>query len=233
MASQGMPQIDLGGNWTPLVRNVLITLFVVYVVQLIGGEPFTTLFAWQPFGPEFRPWQVITAFFLGLGPISTVFGWLMLFFFLPLLENTLGLRNLGFATLFAWFFSVVCTFICLAFGLPDTTFLGSGPILLAYTALFGFLLPDLRFLLFFVIPVKASWLGWGSGLLSFLYLLFQPSNITALSFFAWVGAWLWAGGRNGAFRRFRLEAQRKRVERRVSRLEVIEGGKAKVEDWVN
>ncbi len=233
MASQGMPQLDLGGNWTPLVRNVLVTLFVIYVVQALAGEPFLALFAWQPFGPEFRPWQVATAFLLETGPISAVFTWLTLYFFLPLLQGTVGLRKLGQATVFAWFFAVVCTFAGLAVGLPDMEFYGSGPILLAYSALFGFLIPELQFLLFFVIPVKAKWIGWGGGLLSFLYLITSPSNVTALAFFAWVGAWIWAGWHNGAFRRMRLQAQRKRVEKRVSRLEVIEGGKAQAGDWVN
>lgn len=233
MASQGMPQLDLGGNWTPLVRNVLVGLFAIYVVQLVVGEPFQALFAWQPFGPAFRPWQVATAFLLGMEPVSTVFTWITLYFFLPLLERTVGLRRLGWATLFIWFFAVVCTFLGLALGLRDGIFVGAGPILVAYSGLFGFLLPELQFLLFFVVPVKAKWIGWGSGLLAFLYAIYAPSNVTALAFTAWVGAWLWSGWHTGGFRRMRLQAQRRKVERQISRLEVIEGGKAKTEDWIN
>ena len=233
MSSQGMPRIDLGGNWTPLVRTVLVGLFVVYVVQLVAGDRFLELAAWQPFGQGFRPWQVLTAFFLNTSPIAAMLTWLTLYFFLPLLESTLGRRDLGWATLFAWFFAVLATFVGLALGLPDGVFLGGGPILLAYSALFGFLLPDLQFLLFFVVPVRAKWIGWGGGLLAFLFLLYAPGPVTALSFFAWVGAWVWAGWRGGAFRRLRLQAQRRKVERQMSRLHVIEGGKAKPEDWVN
>lgn len=233
MASQGMPRIDLGGNWTPLVRNVLLLLFGIYVVQMLGGERFLEFFAWRPFGAGFQPWQVLTAFFLGGEPISAILTWLTLFFFLPLLESTLGRRDLFWATAFSWFFSVVATFAGLALGLPDGIFLGAGPILVAYTALFGFLLPEVQFLLFFVLPLKAKWIGWGGGLLSFLYFLYTPSNVTSLTFFAWVAAWLWVGWRNGALRRFRLQAERRRVERKLSRLQVIEGGKTKPEDWVN
>jgi membrane associated rhomboid family serine protease len=233
MPSQGMPQIDLGRNWTPLVRTVLITLFVIYVVQLLTAPLMTDLFAWQPIGAGFRPWQVITAPFLGGEPIGTVFTWLTLYFFLPLLEGTLGLKKLGQATAFAWFFAVLLTFGGMALGLQDGTMLGGGPILLAYTALFGFLLPDLTFLLFFIIPMKAKWIGWGAGLLAFLYFLYTPHMVTALAIFAWVGAWLWAGWHNGAFRRMRLQAQRRKVQKQMSRLEVLDGGKSKPQDWVN
>jgi len=227
-----MPSIDLGGNWTPLVRNTLVFLFVVYVVQLVVGEPFLRVFAWRPIGDGFFPWQVLTSFALGVEPIGTVLYWLTLYFLLPPLDAMLDRRGLAFATLWSWFFAVMATFAALALGLPDVGFLGAAPILLAYTALFGFLAPEMRFLLFFVVPVKAKWLGWGGGLLAFLFFLFSPTNTTALSFFAWVGAWLWVGWRNGVFRRMRLRAERRRIEKRLARFEVIDGGRDE-KDWIN
>jgi membrane associated rhomboid family serine protease len=233
MPSQGMPRLDLGGNWTPLVRNVILTLFVIYVAQLLAPATVEGLFAWQPFGAGFRPWQVLTAFFLGYDPIGSVLSWLTLYFFLPLLEGTLGLRRLAWATLFSWFFAVVATIAALALGIASVPFVGCGPILLAYSALFGFLMPETEFRLFFVLPLKAKWIGWGGGLLAFLFFLASHNTVTAVPFFAWVGAWVWAGSQGGAFRRMRLQAQRRKVERQISRLQVIEGGKPKPDSWVN
>ena len=92
--SNGLPMPDLGANWTPLARNVIVGLFVIYVAQLLSGGLAETWFGWQPFADGFRPWQVLTHVFLGSSPWYTVLDWVVLFFVLAPLDGMLGRRAL-------------------------------------------------------------------------------------------------------------------------------------------
>jgi len=225
--ANGLPGLDLGSNWTPLTRNVIVALFVIYVAQLLSGGVLTDLFAWRPFGGGFKAWQVATAFLLGgPTPFSAVLDWLVLFFLLAPVDGILGRRGLVQALGVTWASTVVVSTALLAAGLlSPTVFLGIGPFLTALVAIFGFSMPNAQFLLFFVVPVRAVWLAWGSGLLSFLYLLYSRDLGSSLLFFAWGGASVWLWLRNGALRRTQLRWKRKTIERKLARFEVIEGGR--------
>ncbi|MFN7143909.1 MAG: hypothetical protein ACK4YP_09050 [Myxococcota bacterium] len=226
--ANGLPHLDPGSNWSPLTRNVIVTLFAIYVVQLLSGGAMVDLFAWQPFGAGFKAWQVATAFLLGgPNPITAVLLWLGLFFFLAPVDNMLGRRALFQALGVSWVVAVVVSAALLATGAIGMAgpYLGLGPFLTALVALFGFLLPNAQILLFFVIPVRAIWLAWISGLLSFLFLLYARDLGSSLVFFAWGGAAAWFGLRNGAMRRMQLKWKKHQIERKLARFEVIEGGR--------
>ncbi len=225
--ANGLPGLDLGSNWTPLTRNVIVTLFAIYVAQLLSGGVIEGLFAWQPFGAGFKPWQVATSFLLGgPTPLAAVLDWLVLFFLLAPVDGLLGRRALVQALGVSWVVTVVASAVLLATGLVGpSVFLGLGPFLTALVALFGFMVPNAQFLLFFVVPVRAIWLAWGSGLLAFLYLLYSRDLGSSLLFFAWGGASAWLAIRNGALRRTQLKWKKRQIERKLSRFEVIEGGR--------
>lgn len=232
--------MNLGANWTPLVRNVLVVLFGIYVVQLVAGGVLESLLAWQPMGRGFRPWQPFTAFLLGDPyPLSAFLTWLTIFFLLAPLDSMLGRRGLVTALGVSWFTGVVVGLVAALLGARESAaFLGQGPLLTAMVGLFGFAAPNAQFLLFFVIPVRASWLGWGSGLLAFLFMLATREVAWVLAFFAWAGAWGWSAWEGGAWRRFQLRRKKARIERQLSRFEVLDGGKAdaprkKRDDWVH
>lgn len=241
--AQGLPGLDLGSNWTPLTRNVIVALFAIYVAQLLSNGVLVQLFAWQPFGQGFQPWQVATAFLLGgPTPFSAVLDWLVLFFLLAPVDGLLGRRGLVQALGTAWVVSVVVSAALLAGGLVSpVVFLGIGPLLTALVALFGFSVPHAQFLLFFIIPVRAIWFAWGSGLLSFLNLLYARDLGSSLLFFAWAAASVWLAVRNGALRRYQLRWKKRSIERKLSRFEVIEGGRTESRpkrgrdpgDWVH
>jgi hypothetical protein len=244
MQQNGIPGLNLGANWTPLTRNVIVALFVIYVAQLLSGGVLDSLFAWQAFGDGFRPWQVVTAFLLGgPTPLVAVLDWLFLYFMLAPVDGLLGRRGLVQALGFAWVVGVLVTAALLATGLVGVSapFLGLGPLLAALVALFGFSMPNAQFLLFFVIPVRAVWLAWGTGLLSFLYLLYAREVSSSLTFFAWGGTWAWMTLQSGVLRRASLRWKKARIERKLARFEVIEGGRTDRRpkrgrdpgDWVN
>jgi hypothetical protein len=245
----GMPGLNLGDNWTPLVRNVVGVLFVVYVAQLLTGGRLEALLAWQPMGDGFRPWQPLSSFLLsGPDPLGAFFEWLGVFFLVGPLERLLGRRSLFGAVGASLAASVPLALLGQwlgVLGVAGGAVLGIEPLLVALVALFGFTMPSAQFLFMFVIPMRAAWLAWGTGLLSFLYLLYSRDVGSALAFFSWGGAWLWTGVRNGALRRAQLQWKRARIAREQRKFQVIEGGRGddapngrrsarrEPNDWVN
>ncbi|MDP2308853.1 MAG: hypothetical protein Q8P18_22720 [Pseudomonadota bacterium] len=223
--ANGLPGLDFGSNWTPLTRNVIVTLFAIYVVQLLSGGVIQDLFAWQAFGAGFKPWQIVTAFLLGPTPLSAVLSWLVLFFVLAPVDNLLGRRGLLQALGVSWVCGVVASSLLLAAGFVSAPFMGLGPVVAVLITLFGFLMPNAQFLLMFIVPVRAIWLAWGTGLMSFLYMLYSRDLSSSLQFFAWTGAAVWMAVRNGGMRRVSLRWKRRQVERKLSRFQVIEGGR--------
>ncbi|MES2639334.1 MAG: hypothetical protein V4850_07610 [Myxococcota bacterium] len=223
--ANGLPGLDLGSNWTPLTRNVIVTLFAIYVIQLLSGGVVETLFAWQPFGGGFRPWQVVTSFLLGPSPFSAVLSWLVLFFVLAPVDNLLGRRGMLQALGVSWAVGVVVSSLLLAAGFVNAPFLGLGPVVAVFITLFGFMMPNAQFLLMFIIPVRAIWLAWGTGLMSFLFLLYSRDLSSSLQFFAWTGAAIFMAVRGGGMRRASLRWKKRQVERKLARFEVIEGGR--------
>jgi hypothetical protein len=228
MQSSGMPGLNLGDNWTPLVRAVVGTLFAIYVAQLLSDGRVTALLAWQGLDAGFAPWQPLTSFLLsGPDPLGAFFQWLGVFFLLGPLERMLDRRSLFGALATSLAVSVPLALLgqwAGWLGVPGAV-LGVEPLLVALVALFGFLMPNAQFLFMFVIPMRASWLAWGTGLLSFLYLLYARDVGSALSCFSWAGVYVWAGLRNGAFRRAQLQWKRARIDRELRKFEVIEGGR--------
>lgn len=243
MQPSGIPGLNLGDNWTPLTRNVLVGLFAIYVVQLLVGDAVLAWLAWQPFGAGFAPWQVFTAFLLsGPTPITALLDWLILFFLLAPLDAMLGRRTFVQAILTCWGVSVAVSLVAMAAGLiaHPGVYLGISPLLAALVALFGFMNPGATFLLMFVVPVRAGLLAWGTGLLTFLFLLYSRDLGASLAFFAWGGAWSFMAFRGGGMRRMLLKWKRHRIEKKLQKFQVIEGGrkterakKSGTDDWVH
>src|SRR5690606_36864703 len=98
------PQTFGGGGFqlppvTPLVRNVLIGLFVLYAVELAfanaGGLPVYAL-AWHTFGAGIGPWQVLTRYLVqDPGVRGVVIAGIVLYFCLPAMERLFSSRELG------------------------------------------------------------------------------------------------------------------------------------------
>jgi hypothetical protein len=232
--------MNLGDNWTPLTRNVLLSLFALYVLLLLAGasatgEAAVHTLTWRPFGEGFQPWQPLTAFFVGHGAAvtSTCLEWLMVFFLLAPVERTLGRGALGRAMLVSWLAAVALGLAASAAGRPDAAFMGLAPLLAALVSLFGWVHPGANILLFFVLPIRAELIAWGTGVLSFLWLLVAITRpeaasllSSALSFGAWLGAFAWSRLDGGEIRRLQLAWKRKRIERELRRFEVIEGGRS-------
>ena len=231
-----------GARLTVLGRKVLITLLVMYIVQTIlenwtGLPVIQTLAWWSPLSRFFRPWQPVTAFFLnGPSPISAMLSWLMIYFFFAPAEDAIGKKGLVRLFLMSWLAAVLLSFPLLAVGAIQSSapYLGLHCFITAMIVVFGLSNPRATILLFFVLPIQASWIAWGTGLISFLFLLYGRDLASAVAFFGWVGAtgYMMSGGSitGGWWRLRRWLLTRRRMhthQRPEDILRALDGGLAK------
>lgn len=229
---------------TELTRKVLIALVALYVVQLLLiewlGLPLYQYLGWwwQPAG-AFYPWQIGTAYLLnGPGPLAAFFDWLAIFFFLGPVERAIGRKGLLRAMALTVAVSAVLGFIMLATGAVTArgVFIGLNPMITALIVVFGLTNPNANILLFFVLPIKAAWIAWGSGLFALLNFLAYRDLNSALWLTGWIGGWLFMestrrGGLKGMLPQRMASSERTKNRKKDPRrqaaergLEIIEGG---------
>lgn len=207
-------------------RNLLIGLFVAYAVELILrntlGLPIDAL-VWMPFGSGFAPWQPLTRYLVqGNDVFNVILLGLMLYFLLPTLERLFSRRQIAEGALAAALGGTALAFGADLVGLGRGPTFGLHPVLPALLVLFGLAMPNAIVRLFFVLPVPARIIAWGTGAVALLYFLASPSLATADLLGAWVGAVAWWFSRGPGGRRRQLLRQGDQVR---SQLRVLEGGK--------
>ena len=240
------PQPSIGLQTTPFTKQVLITLFGLYVGQLLIknwiGLPVIRTFGWH--GAEtglFRPWQPITAYLLnGPSVMQAFFDWLVLFFFLPAVQNTLGKKGVIRLSLFVVGTSAVLGFVLNQMGAVTQggtgPFMGLNPLITAMIVVFGLTRPNAQILLFFVLPIRAAWIAWGTGLLAFLNFLAGRDLQSTLWLTGWLGAYFWLSrGEQGGklLRKSILRWKQRKIQQRLQKFEVIPGGKDDDEPMVH
>ena len=229
---QGMRMAGGGIQFTPLTKLLLAVLVGLYIVQQLLeswlGFPMLATFGWRPFGQGFQPWQPFTAFFLNGEVTRAFFNWLFLFFILPAVEPMFTTERLGRFALFTYLGSIVVGFVLMLTGAVhlNNVWFGIEPFLAALLVIFGLSRPNATILLMFVIPIKAAWVAWGSGLLCLLHLLSDRDLGSAMWLAGWISGYMWLrGGIGQAFRRPFLRWQNARIKKKLSTFNVIEGGK--------
>lgn len=214
-----------------LSRTVLIASVGLYITQLIAESwlhlPVVELLAWWPLGSDqLRPWQPLSAWLLnGPDPLAAFFTWLAIWFFLPPVEETFGSRGLSRAAATTISLSLVLGFVLQLLGAiaGQGPFYGPGPLLTTLTVLFGFSRPNATILLFFILPVRAIWIAWATGLLALLYFLATRTLGSALILTGWIAGWLWLQGISpGALRKLWLRWRYERLHRRLRDSQVID-----------
>lgn len=198
------------------------------------GPPYLEILAWHSFGAGFLPWQPLSVLLTASTDLGNMLGhWLILLLTVePVLRlvgrrQTLKVLGLGY---------VLSTFLVLGLDalhiVQPSVMSGPGSLITGLLTLFCLSLPDATIRLFFVLPVRASWLVWGTGLLQVYY----SAAYRDISSFHSLGVWAFAvwmiWGNDGGIRRLKLLWQRRQVERKLSKFSVIEGGKSR-NDWVN
>jgi membrane associated rhomboid family serine protease len=222
-----------GMGFTPLSKSVLIGLLSLYVVQQIAerwlGLPVFQMLAWWPFGSGFKPWQPFTAFLLNGDVMRAFFDWLFLFFLLPSIEQIYSKERLLRGAIGTVLGSVIIGFVLVLVGAVSVKgpWYGIEPLLAALLVVFGLSRPNAQILLFFVLPIKAAWVAWGSGLLCLLYLLSGRDISSAMWAGGWISGYFWVqGGIPINWKKPFLKWKHQRIKKRLSRFDVIDGGKA-------
>lgn len=226
---------QLSDYLTPLVRNVLLFLAFSLMVQWGAGAPFVQALGWNSFGTGFMPWQVLTCNLIASQQLQgVVVDWLLIFFTLSTVDRLMGRRTMLMALGFCWGLAVLVGLGADALGLlAPTLYSGQHALGTALITLFCFLLPDANVRLFFVLPLKAAWVGWLSGLIAVYYLAAYRDLGSCLALASWLGAVLWTQGFGDIGRRLKLKFQRRRIEKRLGKFSVIEGGKGKSDPWIH
>jgi len=235
MQQQGMGGGGLGIEVTPLARRILVILVGCYIGQLVLGRVVPVeqwFFLWSFDSPNWRPWQLVTHPVFNGTPRQAFIDWLVLFFFLGSVERLMGRARFLRGMAVAFSFAVLVTTL-----LDIAGVLGSGgmhfglaPFWMALFLFFGLSMPDARILLMFVLPIKAGWVAWGSGLLGLLYFLYAPGLTTSMALFGWVGAYAWLRGFKELRTHYKARKAARDIQRDLVHLEVLKGGREEDDD---
>jgi len=215
--------------FTPTLRNLLIGLFALYATELTArnllGLPIDAL-VWRSFGEGFAPWQPLTRYLIqGQGVFNVVIAGLFLYFLLPPLERLAPTRRIAEAVLVSAVGGTLLTLALDAVGLVHGQTFGWGLLASVLLVLFGLYQPTAVIRLFFVIPIPAQMLVWGTGLLSGLLLLASFDLQSADFFGTFLGTLAWWRWRGPHARRRQLVKEGERIERELRRFQVLEGGR--------
>ena len=170
--------VGFGTTLTPVGKIMLIAYAAVYVVELICehwlGIPLYRLLALSPFkAGTFHIWQFATHLVVHNpgAPIGFLINCLVFYFFAGTIESALGTRQflklyaaaaIGGAIIGLLFSSMT------SFGHPYGGMMAS---LLALIVTFGLMQPEAIILLFFVLPVKAKFIAYGTVVVTALTFL--------------------------------------------------------------
>jgi len=169
------------GGWAiPHLTLYLVLIQAIGAFLLITGyaeiENFVLLGRWVRDGQ----WYRLFSFMMVPRTLSPF--WLLISFYVfhligSSLEEEWGIFKYNLFILIGYLLTILTAFLAPTFLITNTFFLGS--IFLACATCF----PNMEFSLFFILPIKAKWLGWFTAIV-YLYTLFISDLGTQLSILA-------------------------------------------------
>ncbi len=238
--TSGVPA-GFGIEFTELTKRALIVLISAYIVELVLLYWFQVDLSGWVFlnrigGGHWWPWQPATALlFNSPGVIDAALDWLILLFFLGPVERLMGKRRMlvGLAisaAVAALFTSVADIAGAVASPVPFT---GLNPLITALVVFFGLTLPNATIRLMFVLPIKAAWVAWGSGVLALLYFLAQRDLGSAMLLGGWIGAFAYMRIGPDQWKKLVLRWKARNVEKELERFTVIDGGRDSDDEYIH
>jgi len=163
------PSFGFGTGLTPLIKKFLIIYSAIYIAELIlmhwVGIPVVYFLQLHPYSSQaFQVWQLITHPFIHdpVGPIGFLIDCLVFFFFAGSLESVFGSGRFLIFFYFSALGAAICGLAMSGISGFNTPFLGMTPSILSMVVIFGFLNPEASILLFFVLPIKAKYISYGT-----------------------------------------------------------------------
>ena len=216
---------------TPLVRATLAVLIITYVLQLLlqnwmGGGVYS-LSLWSFSTGNWRPWQPVTSLLLNGEVVEAFFDWIFLFFIMGPVETLVGRKRFIRAMLWSVGLAILIVTGLDLLGAVNamSPYTGVTPALLAMLVIFGLSMPNANIMLFFVLPIRAAWIAWASGLLSLLMFISARDLGSAMALGGWIGGYTWIISGGGSLRRLMLHMRKRKVQKELKRFTVIEGGR--------
>ncbi|RJP78441.1 MAG: rhomboid family intramembrane serine protease [Desulfobacteraceae bacterium] len=175
-----------GSHFTGTGKRLLLLYGVIYFLELICEHwlaiPVTVFLKLYPFGhPDFQIWQILTHPFIHdpSAPIAFLINCLVFYFFSGSVESAIGTRRFLILFYVSALGSVVCGLLLSMVTGLDQPFMGMLPSLLSLVVAFGLLNPEASILLFFVLPVKAKYISYGTILITVLTFLAKANPFGA------------------------------------------------------
>ncbi|MEZ4322457.1 MAG: hypothetical protein R3F61_33630 [Myxococcota bacterium] len=215
----------------PWMRNLILGLFGLYVVELVLwnlGAPLG-LMPLSSLGYGFQPWQILTRFFVqGRGAAAGVLiSLVVLYLVLPTLPRLLTRRQwvdaLSTTAIVATLIPILSDFLGL---FPPGTRTGWTFLMVPLFVVFGLAQPRGIINLMFVLPVPAVYIVWGTLVYVLIMLLAFPNAATLEGVAAWIGIVGWWNFRGPGKRRRQLRNEASKIERELQKFTVLEGGRA-------
>jgi len=157
-------------------------------------------------------------------------------FFMPPAEQTYKKRGLLRIFTLSAGLSIAFGALCMVTGIVNTGVVyGLEAFIGALLAVFCFTRPNATILLFFILPIKAEWIGWFSGLISFLFLIAGRDLGSAIHLAGWTAGLVFlAMKRKGPLKEvYKKTLGRRRAAKKPFDFKVFEGGKSDDKDFWN
>ena len=172
----------MAGSLLPLMRYIVIGNVLVYLLDFFGTNGYPIASSLLGFSADAiahgQIWRIVTFIFVPLSnqnPIVFALSLYLYYFIGNALEREWGSNKFTIFYLFGVVLNILVGFLV---GGASMHYIN-----LSMFFAFATLYPDLQFLLFFIIPVKAKWLAWFDAAwfaLSVLRYLFQGHLLLAL-----------------------------------------------------
>lgn len=215
----------------PFTRNILLFLLGLYILELLLQSWFgipVYMLGWHP-DVNFALYQPFTCYLVqGQKPINMLFSLLMVYFFFPSVQRGFGksglIRLLQLTVGIGTFFGALM--VISGAVSQQTPFMGLAPFITAALVVFGLNNPRATILLFFIIPIQAAWIAWGTGILALLNFLFGRSLESAMICSGWLSGYLYMQSKgNINLRSIYTKYKHKQTQKRIRKFKVLDGGK--------
>ncbi|RMF55096.1 rhomboid family intramembrane serine protease [Candidatus Woesearchaeota archaeon] len=172
------------------VQNAAIVIVVVnilfFILQQVLGSRFTEAFILVSKDAFARPWILLTSMFLHANSTHLLFNMYALFVFGPLIEQRIGSKRF----LFVYFLSGIVAALASIPFYPRA--LGASGAIMGILGVTIMLMPDLRVLLFFMIPMSLRTAGIIFALID-IFGIFVPNGVANIAHLAGLGCGLGFG----------------------------------------
>lgn len=211
---------------------LILVNVLVYFIQFILGDSFTNLFVLVPGDVLVRPWTLLTSMFLHGSPAHLLFNMYALLIFGGLIEQRIGTKKFVSIYLFAGLFAGALYSV-----FSTTPALGASGAIMAILGLAIMLLPDLRVLFFFVIPMSLRTAGIIFALIDIVGLFNPNSGIAHLAhigglFVGLVYGYYFIKQRTKFVNKF-VKIKRKKNNYKKSKKDTIEMSDEDIEEYLN